>query len=98
MDQIPEGFEPYVDSCGDELWVDEDGDLQYVGPTGTRQQPEPGWRRIYAGPPLPKPKTLEDKMRDLAKQFERCALEDPGPTSTRGVWRKAADDLRGLLS
>lgn len=95
MNEIPEGFEPYTDEDGDEMWLDEDGIRQYVGPSGPKE-PGPGWKRFYIGPPLPKPRSLEDKVRDLAVQFEEGAAKAVAP-SIRGIWRDVADELRGLL-
>lgn len=98
MDEIPEGFEPFTDEDGDEWWVDKYGDQQYVGPTG-ELEPDPSWKRLYIGPPPPKPRSLEDKVRDLAVRFDRLALQDgvlPDPGRSN-AWRDAADDLRGLL-
>lgn len=99
MDETPEGFEPYTDDDGDELWVDGNGIRQCVSPSATGWKPSPGWRRLYVGPPLPDPRTIEDKVRDLAARFDRLAMEDgvrPDPGRSN-AWRDAADDLRGLL-
>lgn len=98
MGEIPEGFELYVDEDGDQLWLDIDGVQRFVGP-GCASEPGPGWRAFYVGPPPPKPRSLEDKVRDLAARFDRQAIEaaslsDPGRWN---VWRDAADDLRILL-
>lgn len=96
MNEIPEGFELYVDEDGDQMWLSGDGGREYVGPGGV-SEPEPGWRPLYVGPPPPKPRTLEDKVRDLAARFDRMAEEDPVASRSR-AWRDAADDLRRMLS
>lgn len=95
MSEVLEGLEPYVDEDGDQVWLDADGERSYVGPGGATE-PKPGWRPLYVGPPVPKPRTLEDKVRDLAARFDKLAVEDVDDTAAE-VWRCAASDLRGLL-
>ncbi len=94
MDEIPEGFEVYVDEDGDQMWIDTCGDRVYVGPGGV-SEPEPGWRPLYIGPP-PKPDTLEEKVAALADRFQRAgnaAMND----AAVDAWHDAAKALRGLL-
>lgn len=98
MGGIPEGFEPYVDEDGDELWLTGNGARQYINPNTDRVVPGSGWRRFYVGPPPPKPRSLEDKVRDLAARFDRLSLEAGRDPVRSNAWRDAADDLRGLLS
>lgn len=97
MGEIPEGFELYVDGDGDQVWVNSDGRQCYVGP-GSTSEPGPGWRPLYVGPPPPKPRSLEDKVRDLAARFDRLALEAGRDPVRSNAWRDAADDLMGLIS
>lgn len=96
MSEIPEGFELYVDEDGDQIWINAEGVRHFFGPEFASEH-GPGWRPLYVGPPPPKPKTLEDKVRDLASRFDRMAEEDPVASRSR-AWIDAADDLRGLLS
>lgn len=97
MSEIPAGLEPYVDEDGDQVWLDADGERSYVGPGGATK-PKPGWRPLYVGPPAPKPRTLEDKVCDLAALFDKLAAdEDVDDDTAAEVWRCAASDLRGLL-
>lgn len=96
MSEIPEGFELYVDKDGDQMWIDANGDREYVGPGGV-SEPEPGWRPLYVGPPPPKPKTLEDKVRDLAARFDKMSGSETDDRAAT-AYMDAADDLRGLLS
>lgn len=91
MDEIPEGFEPYIDEDGDQVWLDEHGARQYIGPSGDYSQPRSGWKRLYVGPPPPRPKSLEDRVRDLAREIESF---DNG----RGEGAYFAEKLRELLS
>lgn len=93
MGGIPEGFEPYVDEDGDELWITGNGIRKCINPNTDRALGS-GWRRFYVGPPL---RTLEDKVRDLADRFERLA-ESESDDRAAMAWRDAADDLRSLLN
>lgn len=85
----------YVDEDGDQMWIDADGRREYVGPGGV-SEPKPGWRPLYVGPPLPKPKTFEEKVAALADRFQRAgnaAMND----AAVDAWHDAAKALRGLL-
>ena len=87
---------PAVDKDGDELWLDGNGDLRYVGEPST-VRPAEDWRRLYV-----KSKTGpvdRTAVQRLAESFDRIAKELGSLDDAREEeWRHAAKRVWGLLS